>query len=60
MRLSVIDRKGALMQVLVDNKNHPKGNFRVEFDASRLVPGVYFYRIEAGGTVETKKMLVVK
>ncbi|WP_299454356.1 DUF1501 domain-containing protein [uncultured Microscilla sp.] len=60
MRLSVIDRKGSLIQVLVDNKNHPKGNFRVQFDASRLVPGVYFYRIEAGGTVETKKMLVVK
>lgn len=60
MRLSVIDRKGALIQVLVDNKNHPKGNFRVAFDASRLVPGIYFYRIEAGGSIETKKLLVVR
>lgn len=60
MRLSIIDRKGAVVQVLVENSSHPKGNFRVQFDASRLIPGMYFYRIEANGTVETKKMLVVR
>ena len=60
MRLSIIDRKGAVVQVLVENPNHPKGNFRVSFDASRLIPGLYFYRIEASGTVETKKMLVTR
>ncbi len=38
----------------------PAGIHRVLFDASLLVSGVYFYRLEAGGFVETKALVVLR
>jgi hypothetical protein len=32
----------------------------VSFDASQLEPGIYFYRFNAGGVVETRRMILVK
>ena len=42
------------------NKSLPPGNYEAEFDAAGLSSGVYFYRIEAGKFVNTKKMVLVK
>jgi hypothetical protein len=36
------------------------GAYNVEFDASELASGVYFYRITAGDFTDTKKMILVK
>lgn len=36
------------------------GNYEVTFDASNYPSGIYFYRIEAGNFVETKKMILIK
>ena len=36
------------------------GNYDVDFDASQLSSGVYFYRIQAGDFVESKKMIYLK
>ena len=36
------------------------GNYSVTFDGSNLASGVYFYRIEAGNFIESKKMVLVK
>jgi ligand-binding sensor domain-containing protein len=36
------------------------GRYRVNFDARGLPSGIYFYRLEVGGQVEVKKMVLVK
>jgi predicted extracellular nuclease len=36
------------------------GNYKVNFDASRLSSGVYFYKMQAGNFVQTKKMILMK
>ena len=44
---------------MVDNEQ-PQGNYEVEFDGSRLTSGIYFYKIQVGEFVETKKMTLMK
>jgi hypothetical protein len=36
------------------------GAHTIEFDASRLTSGVYFYRLEAGDFLSQKRMLLIK
>jgi uncharacterized Ntn-hydrolase superfamily protein len=36
------------------------GKHEVEFEASKLTSGVYFYRLKAGDFVDTKKMILMK
>ena len=36
------------------------GKHKVNFDASNLNSGVYFYRIDAGNFIDTKKMILLK
>jgi hypothetical protein len=36
------------------------GTHRVTFNASKLTSGVYFYRLTAGSTILTKRMVLVK
>jgi len=42
------------------NEEKPAGNFKVNFDASSLASGVYFYKIEAGSFINTKKMILLR
>jgi hypothetical protein len=37
-----------------------RGEHRVTFDASNLSSGVYFYTLQANGSVETRKMVLMK
>ena len=36
------------------------GTYKVEIDARNLPDGIYFYRLQAGEFIETKKMILLK
>ena len=55
----VYDVLGNEMRTLV-NEEKSIGSYEVNFDASGLPSGIYFYRLKAGPFVETKKMLLLK
>lgn len=57
--LRVYDLLGREIAVLVDDVVQP-GVYRVTFDASSYASGVYFYRLVAGGFVQTRKMQFIK
>jgi hypothetical protein len=57
--ITVYNTLGQEIEKLV-NKPMPIGHHHVEFNAQNLPSGVYFYRIEAGEYVQTRKMLLVK
>ncbi|NLT51585.1 MAG: S8 family serine peptidase [Ignavibacteria bacterium] len=57
--LKIYNMLGQEIAVLVD-KVQPAGYYEVDFDASNLSSGVYFYRIEAGSFIQAKKMVFLK
>ncbi len=57
--LKVYDILGREAVVLVNEIKQP-GRYTVQFDASELSSGVYFYRISANDYVAAKKMIVIK
>jgi hypothetical protein len=57
--IKVFDILGNDIVTLV-NTEKPVGIYEVEFDATTLTSGVYFYRLQAGSFVETKKMILAK
>jgi len=57
--IKVFDVLGKEAAVLV-NDEIPEGNYTVEFDASNLPSGVYFYEYSAGSFSQTNKMLLLK
>lgn len=58
-KLKVFDITGKEIAVLV-NQNLSAGTYNVDFDASHLSSGTYFYMMEANEFREVKKMVVVK
>jgi FG-GAP-like repeat/Secretion system C-terminal sorting domain/Bacterial Ig-like domain len=42
------------------NEEKPAGNYEVNFDASGLASGMYFYSLKVGKFSETKKMILMK
>ena len=57
--LSVYDILGRKVATLV-NQYQTTGEHTVNFNASNLASGIYFYRIEAGSFNSVKKMLLLK
>jgi len=59
LRLKIYDILGREVKTLV-NEQKPAGTYEVQFDASSLSSGVYFYQLSAGSFVETKKLMLLK
>ena len=57
--LKIFDVLGSEVASLV-NKEQPQGNYEIKFDASELTSGIYFYRLQAGEIVKTKKIIMLK
>ncbi len=68
--LNVYDVLGNLVATLVDEEK-PAGNYEVEFQSSvgsrtskgvpsGLASGIYFYQINAGSFVQTRKMILLR
>lgn len=57
--LKVYDTIGNEVATLINN-NVQAGSYEVEFNATNLPSGIYFYRLQASSFVETKKMILLK
>lgn len=59
VQLKVYDILGREVATLVNETEAP-GNYEVNFNASNLASGVYFYRLKAGNYISTKKLILLK
>jgi hypothetical protein len=57
--LILLNTIGEEIAVLV-NEEQDKGFHKVDFNAANLPSGVYFYRLQAGDFVQTRKMILLK
>ena len=59
VELKIYDILGGEVASLV-KENKPSGKHSVEFNASNLPSGIYFYRIVSGNFTATKKLIILK
>ncbi len=57
--LKIYDTIGNEIAELV-NEEQEVGYYNFEFNAAKLSSGIYFYRLQAGSFIETKKMVLIK
>ncbi len=60
VRLIVYDILGRKVMTLVNRKSQLPGSYFVDFNASKLASGVYFYSIITKNHITTKKMMLLK
>ena len=59
VKLTLLNILGEELMVLV-NEEQNKGYHKLEFNGSKLSSGVYFYRLQAGDFIQTRKMILLK
>ncbi len=57
--IEIFDSAGRKVATLLNGPQNA-GRHELNFNAAHLASGVYYYRLSAGGFVQTKKMLVLK
>ena len=60
VNLYVYNSLGQRIASLVNNEIMSSGNHDVTFNASKFTSGVYFYSLDSGNNVITKKMILIK
>jgi hypothetical protein len=59
VRMSILNLLGEEIKVLL-NEGKEAGYHSIDFNASDLPSGVYFYRLQSGNFISTRKMLLLK
>ncbi len=59
VRLDIYNALGQLIERLVDDR-FDSGTHRIQWMPGDQPAGVYFYRLQAGSFVETKKLILIK
>ncbi|MCW8809839.1 MAG: choice-of-anchor D domain-containing protein [Ignavibacteriaceae bacterium] len=57
--LKIYDLLGREVKTLLNEEMQP-GNYSIDFNASSLSSGIYFYTLNAGEFISTKKMILLK
>jgi hypothetical protein len=57
--LRIYDLLGREVRTLVNEVKSP-GSYNIDFNASELSSGVYFYKLETNGFTDIKKMMLIK
>ena len=57
--LTIFNILGEKIATLI-SASQPVGTYQVTWDASELPSGVYFYRLQSGNFVQTRRMLLIK
>lgn len=57
--LKVYDVLGQEVATLV-NESQKSGTYEVEFNASELTSGIYIYRLQSAGLLQSRKMMLIK
>lgn len=60
LSLIIYDASGKEIQRLLNNEKTKAGVYEIKFNGNNLTSGLYFYRLEAGDFISTKKMIFVK
>jgi len=55
----IYNLSGEVVERLVETKQ-PAGYHKVTWNASNVASGIYFYRLQAGDFVQTRKMVLLK
>lgn len=58
--LEVFDVIGRKVATLMRGEHKTAGRYTINFDASNLASGMYIYRLQAGSSVITKKLTLIK
>jgi hypothetical protein len=59
VNLTIYDVLGREVSVLVSEEK-PAGRYEIGFNAVGLSSGVYFYKLQSGNFIETKKMILIR
>jgi len=59
VKLTVYDVQGRAVETLV-NSELSRGKYKADWNAANFSSGVYFYKLESDGFVQTKRMILIK
>lgn len=59
VKLVVYDILGSEIAALVNESQQP-GNYEVDWNAEQLNSGIYFYKLQVGNYIDTKRMILMK